>query len=282
MLMRATLSLLGCFLSLSVLEFTHKRCNRSFKKKIERMNFMDQKTMGSFIAALRKTSGMTQRQLAEMLAVSDKTISHWERGESAPDLSMIPVLAEIFGVTCDEILKGEKINAVNNEAANNSVSRKCEKQIKYLFEKSLRKLKMSAVISLTLIIFGFILGIALNLFLETRATYAAISYIVALLFYICAVLTVVISRFIFKTEVYETPADESITKAYNQKANCLFVYPIFTAVVFAISSKSLTSYYRPVEYMFKALLCDFGIFGCICTVIFILIVCIMKKGDSLV
>ena len=69
---------------------------------------MEQKTMGKFIAALRKEPGITQKQLAEQLNVSDKTISHWERGESSPDLSILPVLADLFGVTCDEIIKGEK------------------------------------------------------------------------------------------------------------------------------------------------------------------------------
>ncbi|MEG1894572.1 MAG: helix-turn-helix transcriptional regulator [Clostridia bacterium] len=53
--------------------------------------------MGSFIAALRKANGLTQKDLAERLHVSDKSISRWEREEGAPDLSLIPVLAEIFG-----------------------------------------------------------------------------------------------------------------------------------------------------------------------------------------
>ena len=71
---------------------------------------MEQKTIGKFITALRKANGMTQKDLAEKLNVSDKTVSRWERDEGAPDLSMIPVIAEIFGVTCDELLRGEKKN----------------------------------------------------------------------------------------------------------------------------------------------------------------------------
>lgn len=67
---------------------------------------MEQRTIGKFITALRKASGMTQRDLAERLGVSDKSVSRWERDEGAPDLSLIPVLAEIFGVTCDELLRG--------------------------------------------------------------------------------------------------------------------------------------------------------------------------------
>lgn len=54
---------------------------------------MEKKTIGGFIAALRKANGMTQKDLAERLNVSDKTVSRWERDEGAPDLSVIPVIA---------------------------------------------------------------------------------------------------------------------------------------------------------------------------------------------
>ncbi|MDE5670526.1 MAG: helix-turn-helix domain-containing protein [Eubacterium sp.] len=69
---------------------------------------MEQKTIGRFIASLRKETGITQKQLAERLNVSDKTISHWERGESSPDLSMVPLIADIFDITCDELIRGER------------------------------------------------------------------------------------------------------------------------------------------------------------------------------
>jgi transcriptional regulator with XRE-family HTH domain len=64
---------------------------------------MEKKTIGSFLAALRKANGLTQKQ-----NVSDKAVSRWERDECAPDLSLIPVLAEIYGVTSDEILRGQR------------------------------------------------------------------------------------------------------------------------------------------------------------------------------
>ena len=72
---------------------------------------MEKKTIGAFIAALRKANGMTQRELAEALHVSDKTVSRLERDDGAPDLSLIPVIAELFGVTCDELLRGERASA---------------------------------------------------------------------------------------------------------------------------------------------------------------------------
>lgn len=52
--------------------------------------------------------GYTQKELAEKINVSDKAVSRWERDESAPDISLLPVLAKIFGVTTDELLRGYK------------------------------------------------------------------------------------------------------------------------------------------------------------------------------
>lgn len=95
---------------------------------------MEQKTIGKFIAVLRKSQGMTQKELAEKLGVSDKTVSHWERDESAPDISLIPVIAEIFSVTCDELLRGEKSlsqTAPSDLYNEKMLSEKGEKQIKY-------------------------------------------------------------------------------------------------------------------------------------------------------
>lgn len=65
-------------------------------------------TLGAFIAHLRKEKGLTQKQLSEILNVSDKTVSHWEREESSPDISLLPLLADTFSITVDELLRGEK------------------------------------------------------------------------------------------------------------------------------------------------------------------------------
>ena len=71
---------------------------------------MEKKTIGKFISALRKANGMTQKELGEKLFVSDKTVSRWECDECTPELSLIPSIAEIFGITTDELLCGERNN----------------------------------------------------------------------------------------------------------------------------------------------------------------------------
>lgn len=69
---------------------------------------MSNQKLGKFISELRRSRGMTQKELGEKLFVSDKTVSRWECGETLPDLSLIPLIAEIFDITTDELLKGKK------------------------------------------------------------------------------------------------------------------------------------------------------------------------------
>lgn len=63
--------------------------------------------LGNTIAKLRKKLGLTQLQLAELLNVSDKTVSKWENGGGYPEITILPAMSEIFGVTIDYLLKGE-------------------------------------------------------------------------------------------------------------------------------------------------------------------------------
>lgn len=65
---------------------------------------MEQMTIGKRIQALRKSRSMTQDQLAERLGVSPQAVSKWEHDISCPDISLLPKLAEVFGVTADSLL----------------------------------------------------------------------------------------------------------------------------------------------------------------------------------
>ena len=63
------------------------------------------KTLGMMIAELRKEKGMTQLELAEKMGVTDKAVSKWERDLSCPDINSLPNLAEILGVSVDELMQ---------------------------------------------------------------------------------------------------------------------------------------------------------------------------------
>ena len=66
---------------------------------------MKNQTLGAMIAALRKEKGMTQLDLAQQLGVTDKAVSKWERDLSCPDVNSLPKLAEVLGVTVDELMQ---------------------------------------------------------------------------------------------------------------------------------------------------------------------------------
>ena len=71
---------------------------------------MNQGMIGKFLAEERKHAKYTQKQLADILNVSDKTISKWETGKSLPDLEMMSSLCQIFDISINELLSGERIS----------------------------------------------------------------------------------------------------------------------------------------------------------------------------
>ena len=77
---------------------------------------MNSYVTGPVIKALREKKNYTQKQLADRLAVSDKTISKWETGRGLPDLSLLEPLASALGVSVAELLSGEQITNQNRSA----------------------------------------------------------------------------------------------------------------------------------------------------------------------
>jgi transcriptional regulator with XRE-family HTH domain len=74
---------------------------------------MDNQKIGNFIAELRREKGMTQKELAEKMNVTDKAVSKWERGAGYPEITTIPTLADSLGVSTSELLLGERISIDN-------------------------------------------------------------------------------------------------------------------------------------------------------------------------
>ena len=68
---------------------------------------MSNKNLGEMISFLRKEKGMTQSELAEKMNVTDKAVSKWERNLSCPDVNSIPMLAEVLGITVEELLNAQ-------------------------------------------------------------------------------------------------------------------------------------------------------------------------------
>lgn len=143
---------------------------------------MEQKTIGKFIAALRRANGYTQRELAEKLCVSDKAVSRWERDECAPDLMLLPVIAEIFGITTDELLRGKR-NSPDHAAEEPRTAAKSEKQLKNFMRKKQTRYRNSSLISVGIAAVGLIAAMICNFgFLRAR-----IGLLVGSIFYLAAV-----------------------------------------------------------------------------------------------
>lgn len=77
---------------------------------------MDAQKTGAYLAMLRKIKGMTQQEAADRLGVSNKTVSKWESDGGFPDITVLPALAELYGVTADDILAGESLKEARAES----------------------------------------------------------------------------------------------------------------------------------------------------------------------
>ena len=78
---------------------------------------MANKSMGEIVSTLRKEKGMTQKQLADMLNITDKAVSKWERDIAWPDTQSIPKLAEILGVSVEELMNAKSAPTTGHKGA---------------------------------------------------------------------------------------------------------------------------------------------------------------------
>lgn len=76
---------------------------------------MDQKKTGNLLKKLRSEKGLTQEQLAEILNVSNRTVSRWETGSNMPDISLLVEIADFYDISIPEIINGERKSEKMNE-----------------------------------------------------------------------------------------------------------------------------------------------------------------------
>ncbi|MBQ4511273.1 MAG: helix-turn-helix transcriptional regulator [Clostridia bacterium] len=158
---------------------------------------MEKKTIGKFISALRRANGMTQRELGEKLYVSDKTVSRWECDECEPELSLIPLIAEIFDITADELLRGERNgNKGNENECGDKLSIKSEKQFKLMLHNSKKKYDNLSLIYIGIIIVGIIVAIICNIGFNRGLLGFCLGSIFFIAGIICQVCFTVNSRFL--------------------------------------------------------------------------------------
>ncbi len=104
---------------------------------------MDQIKIGQFIAQKRKAAGYTQRQLADILGISDKTVSKWECGNGMPEVSLMLPLCDALHINVNELLSGEDVTDAN-------FKQKAEENMMHLVqekEESKKKIVLAAVVT---------------------------------------------------------------------------------------------------------------------------------------
>ena len=113
---------------------------------------MDYNKIGNFILTERKTKKLTQAKLAEKLFVSEKTISKWENGNGIPDTNTLPKLCEIFEITINELLNGERFSAENYENKAENIMLELQKTKE---ETNKKLLRLEIAIAILGILFSF-------------------------------------------------------------------------------------------------------------------------------
>ncbi|MBO5371181.1 MAG: helix-turn-helix domain-containing protein [Lachnospiraceae bacterium] len=128
---------------------------------------MDQVKIGKFMAEIRKQRGMTQKELAEQVGISDKTISKWECGNSIPDISYLEALCNSLDITVNELLSGEKLSE-------QSYSEKAEENIMALMKEN----EIHKKGNLLQMIFGIVLaGCAFILMFASMGVYQITNFL---------------------------------------------------------------------------------------------------------
>ena len=144
---------------------------------------MEKMTIGKFIAALRRANGMTQKELGERLYVSDKTVSRWERDECTPELNLIPAIAEIFGITSDELLRGQRrSDSTDNPDTAARLKTKSDKQWRTLLQRRAVRFRNLSLISAGIALSGLVTAAICDLCF----THALLGFCLGLVFLIAA------------------------------------------------------------------------------------------------
>lgn len=114
------------------------------------VSVMDQIKIGQFIAQKRKELELTQRQLADILGISDKTVSKWERGNGMPEVSLMLPLCRALHINVNELLSGEDVTDANykQKAEENMMDFARER------EESKKKIVLAVVVSAMALLSG--------------------------------------------------------------------------------------------------------------------------------
>ncbi len=203
---------------------------------------MEQKTIGKFLSALRKSNGYTQQQVADFLCVSNKTISKWECDDGYPEITMLPAIAELYNVTVDEILKGERIN--KNSDVNPSP--KIEERTNLIIERANLYFNIFRIVAIVTGCAAIILPLS---YFSYIVSYYFYNYIIWCIAVFCSVLLIITSLIVavigitkYSSALISSTVDENISRAAKTKLNLFFSIEVFLVLSAIVSCFSRLLY----------------------------------------
>lgn len=113
---------------------------------------MNAKTLGEFVAALRQEKGLTQKQLADRLGVTDKAVSRWEKGKNYPDIELLEPIAREFEVTVNELISGRRLGS-------GEILPESDSNIVHIIKINRRQKRIFSMVLALLLVFILIFGL---------------------------------------------------------------------------------------------------------------------------
>ncbi|MCH5159723.1 MAG: helix-turn-helix transcriptional regulator [Clostridiales bacterium] len=190
---------------------------------------MAKQTIGEFLATLRKANGYTQQEIADRLGISNRTLSGWECNNVLPDILLLPALAELYGVTVDEILSGER-----KEKSEVELTKKSERRI---LKSKIARFTMQSSILVGIIIAGLVLTAACAFIEATKISWVGFPWWRVVLIVGAVATTICLSILFAFWKGAELSVDDT-TDNYGlyclvlrkKLANCLYILSAASAV----------------------------------------------------
>ncbi|MBR5233459.1 MAG: helix-turn-helix domain-containing protein [Clostridia bacterium] len=134
---------------------------------------MDQLKIGKFISECRKNIGLTQKQLAEKLNITDRAVSKWETGKALPDSSIMLELCRILKITVNDLLSGEVISMENNNQINEKLLIEMSKEL----ERKNKTVWTSMWVIMSVCIVALLAGLVIAAFLIPEGIWQLVTII---------------------------------------------------------------------------------------------------------
>ncbi|MDE7167309.1 MAG: helix-turn-helix domain-containing protein [Clostridia bacterium] len=212
---------------------------------------MSKQTMGEFLALLRKANGFTQQDVADKLNISNRTLSSWETDRTTPDVLLLPAIADLYGVTVDELLRCERSATENG---NKEISDKAKNSAR---KHRLGKFSAKSLLLSCLGCFGAVM-IALSFIFWMYASCPTWLFILLIVLSACDIVVcgVILFYLYYNAKVAEglilkedyTEEKKPYALALKRKSAMFFLFCALPLALFAIAMIIATIIINPYNY----------------------------------